>query len=294
MKKIVLVSGKLQTGKNQFADYLEQAYTLDKVEVVQDCFAQYLKDECKEDFKPLTKFLNRIANQIKSLCDPMLIYNHKTKKYDIEATKGGPEESDFMYFLQKLRTHDENFYEDKNDITRILLQTYGTEIFRKRVDNDYWVKRMISKIKESDKKVFIITDVRFPNEIDLVMEEDEFDVCTIRVERDMDRSGPEHKHPSETSLDGFNGFNYIVDNNGTLEELWNAMGAVYNELKNGISEDEHTVVDNKGNMRRVWNIDTTKLPTKKATEYLKNIIKKYKRQIPEDDTRYISRNIRIK
>lgn len=218
MKKVILVSGKLQSGKNQFAEYLEQAYTLDDVDIVQDSFAQYLKDECKEDFKPLVDYLNELADKIK-YCIPT---------HSNENIMNG--------HLMKLRTHDENFYENKTDITRILLQLYGTNIFRRRVDNDYWVKRMITKIKESDNDITIITDVRFPNEIEMLMNEEDFNVTVIRVERDMNRDGSENEHESETALDDYNFFNYIVDNNGTLEDLWNAMDVIYGELKYGIPE----------------------------------------------------------
>jgi len=220
MKKVVLVSGKLRSGKNQFAEYLEESYIADNVSVVQDCFAQYLKDECKNDFKPLVKYLNNVADEILS-CIPI-----------------DDQEPEIMSTLMKLRTQDENFYENKNGITRILLQLYGTDIFRKRVDSDYWVKRMINKIKESENEVFIITDVRFPNEINMLCDESDFDVTSIRVERDIDRSGSENEHTSETALDNFKEFTYIIDNNGTLEDLWNAMDVVYDELKNGIDVNE--------------------------------------------------------
>ena len=214
MKKIILVSGKLQSGKNQFAKYLEQSYTLDNVDVIQDCFAQDLKDMCKKDFKPLVTYLNNLSEEIKDCIEN---YN---------------QDDEFIQTLMKLRTFDENFYENKNDITRILLQLYGTEIFRKRVDTNYWVNRMINKIKRSDKEVFIITDVRFPNEIELLFDENEFDVVVIRIERNIERDGSKHEHESETALDNYDQFTYIVDNNGSLEDLWNANDIIYNELKN--------------------------------------------------------------
>jgi len=213
MKRIYLVSGKLRSGKNQFSDYLEEKYTLDKVEVVQDCFAQALKDGCKEDFKPLVDYLNKLQEEIK---DTVELYNW---------------DDEFLECVSKMRTKDENFYENKNDITRILLQLYGTEIFRKRVNQDHWVKLMIDKIKKSDKQVFIITDVRFPNEINLVKNESDFDVISIRVERDIDRSGKENEHESETALDTYNDFDHFINNNGTLENLWNNMDSIYNEIK---------------------------------------------------------------
>ena len=136
-----------------------------------------------------------------------------------------------MYYLSKLKTVPENFYEDKTDITRILLQLYGTDIFRRRVDKDYWVKLMINKIKETNADVFIITDVRFPNEIYMVQDEKDFDVTTIRIERDMKTDDIKHEHESETALDGIDKFQYVVDNNDSLEQLWNSMITIYEDIK---------------------------------------------------------------
>jgi len=213
MKKVILVSGKMRSGKNQFSEYLEQHFILNKKTVVQDCFAKALKDNGKSDFKLLTDYLNNLYNRI-TYCIP-----------------DDDQDQELMYHLSKLKTVPENFYEDKTDITRILLQLYGTEIFRQRVDKDYWVKLMINKIKESDKEVFIITDVRFPNEIYMVQDEKDFDVTTIRIERDMKTDDIKHEHESETALDDFDNFQYVVDNNDSLEQLWNSMITIYKEIK---------------------------------------------------------------
>ena len=66
---------------------------------------------------------------------------------------------------------------------------------------------------------WIITDMRFPNEMEAVKERKGI---TIRVVRDyVLRGGPEDPkniHPSETSLDEAE-FDYEIINDGTIEEL---------------------------------------------------------------------------
>lgn len=47
---------------------------------------------------------------------------------------------------------------------RKLLQFIGTELFRNNIDDEIWVKSLWYKIKDS-KKNFVVTDVRFPNEL---------------------------------------------------------------------------------------------------------------------------------
>ena len=67
MKKVILVSGKLRSGKNQFAEYLRQSYELNKISIRQDLFAKTLKDSCREDFKPLIRDINEMATNLKSI-----------------------------------------------------------------------------------------------------------------------------------------------------------------------------------------------------------------------------------
>jgi hypothetical protein len=51
---------------------------------------------------------------------------------------------------------------------RILLQWWGTE-YRRHVDPDYWVKRLEETITSADPEdKFVITDLRFPNEAEMV------------------------------------------------------------------------------------------------------------------------------
>jgi chloramphenicol 3-O-phosphotransferase len=67
MKRIILISGKLQSGKNQLAEFLKEEFAKKNLNVGQDLFAGPLKDWCKEDFRPLTELLASIAKDIKSV-----------------------------------------------------------------------------------------------------------------------------------------------------------------------------------------------------------------------------------
>ncbi|HAT76189.1 MAG TPA: hypothetical protein DCS19_04935, partial [Flavobacterium sp.] len=106
----------------------------------------------------------------------------------------------------------------KTDLSRILIQTYGTDIFRKRVDEDWWVNKLKDKVIQSPEQVVIITDCRYPNEIEHMFA-DEFDTITIRIDRTINSNKDIHKHDSEISLDDFNEWDYRVDNNSTVKGL---------------------------------------------------------------------------
>lgn len=142
---------------------------------------------------------------------------------------------------------------------RYLLQHIGTDAMRNVIHPNTWVNALFSKYKYehknnpwyNDKGIYdvseedelqhpqmypnwIVTDCRFPNEANAIKERRGIN---IRVNRDLpckvcnltkaERRGKQcneitcpnqSKHPSETSLDDYS-FDYVIDNNGTIEEL---------------------------------------------------------------------------
>ena len=126
----------------------------------------------------------------------------------------------------------EIFQQKTIDITpRLLLQKIGTDIGRK-INPNIWVISLISEYKEefipagignfhaprpSYKSLgypnWIITDVRFPNEANIIKEKEGI---LIRLNREGIESD---NHFSEVALDDYTDFNYIIDNNNCIECL---------------------------------------------------------------------------
>ena len=127
---------------------------------------------------------------------------------------------------------------------RLLLQHIGTELFRNQIIDGIWVNALMSEYKPKEELVgttpeniqwgevypnWIITDTRFPNELQAVKDKGGIN---IRVNRPKERElilrnatsiidtrktlEPEHK--SETVLDNAE-FDYTIENDGTLDEL---------------------------------------------------------------------------
>jgi len=216
-KTVILVSGKLQSGKNSFSDYMIECFEKNKKTAIYEYFAKELKKNCNEDFSYFIEALNQFSNELKSLIqanfeilrrDSFIKLNNKLK--DIEV-------------------NDDNWYEDKNLITRTLLQTYGTNIMRKRVSDSYWVDKLKENINNSDADVIIITDVRFPNEID-AFSSSEYDVYKIRIERYIERESIENQHESETALDDYDKWDYKVINNKTKQALENQVELITKDI----------------------------------------------------------------
>lgn len=93
---------------------------------------------------------------------------------------------------------------------REFLQKLGTAV-RKEIDPDFWVKALFNTYHNGN---VIIADVRFPNEAEAIKERGGI---LIRIERPGAGAG---NHISETALDNYDKFDYIVNNDGTLEDLF--------------------------------------------------------------------------
>lgn len=106
---------------------------------------------------------------------------------------------------------------DNNMSARDILQFIGTDIFRKLKSN-IWVDATINKIKQEKPKIAIITDCRFPNEVQAIKDNGG---KVLRLTRDLHHSD----HLSESILDmdkyDWNNFDYILDNRdmSILEQL---------------------------------------------------------------------------
>ena len=112
---------------------------------------------------------------------------------------------------------------------RQFLQNLGTEAMRNGLHTNVWVNALFADYNSIDKLIriteegleeweegnypnWIITDMRFPNEMEAVVERKGI---TIRVVRPGVLVGT---HASEIALDDAK-FDYEIENNGTIEDL---------------------------------------------------------------------------
>jgi hypothetical protein len=95
---------------------------------------------------------------------------------------------------------------------RWVLQNWGTELFRIHFHQDIWLASVENKINKMDNKNIVITDCRFPNEIETIKRLGGKIIC---VKRDSCKGG---QHASDTAWKNAS-FDQVIDNNGTLEEF---------------------------------------------------------------------------
>ena len=106
---------------------------------------------------------------------------------------------------------------------RELLQELGTDVIRKKIDNDFFVRRICEDIKVYSYYFDIITisDARFPNELEWPKKifENVINIRIIRDGYDSVLTKTEQKHLTEVALDEYNNYDYVIHNDGTLEDL---------------------------------------------------------------------------
>lgn len=113
---------------------------------------------------------------------------------------------------------------------RKVMQWVGTDVLRNHFDDGIWVKSLKKKLLSLQNNNIVISDGRFPNEIDMI---NAIGGIVIRVNRDEPSWKPLYDevkdvdvlydlyniHPCETALVAYDKYDYIINNTGTLEEL---------------------------------------------------------------------------
>ena len=108
---------------------------------------------------------------------------------------------------------------------REMLQNLGTGIIREKLGKeDFFVKRIDEDLDVYNEfvKAVMLDDVRLPIEMEYFQERYPERIKTIHIIRpnfEDDLSDKARKHRTETALDDYEGFDYIIYNDGTLDDL---------------------------------------------------------------------------
>jgi hypothetical protein len=108
---------------------------------------------------------------------------------------------------------------------REILQSYGE--FYRSIDYNFWVRSLFEIIDDREYKRVIVTDVRYINEADPIMDRKGI---LIKVIRDTNNNIHGQEHISEVALDGYDNIRHVIENNGTLKDLKSAAKEVAKKL----------------------------------------------------------------
>jgi hypothetical protein len=185
---IVGISGKARSGKDTFAEMLVVKLNEFKYPpLIMMAFANELKLKCQEAFD-LT--WEQLWGDDKEKLDT------RYEKYHTSIT-GSVNTPQPIYWTG-----------------REIMQNFGA--FYRTVDQQFWIKNLFKVAEEKEYTNVMITDVRYINEADYILDHGGF---VIRIERTGKDDVHNMQHPSEIELDDYGRFSYTVLNNWTLEEL---------------------------------------------------------------------------
>lgn len=106
---------------------------------------------------------------------------------------------------------------------RELLQELGTSIIRRKIDNDFFIKRIVDDIKVYSYyfDVITISDARLPEEIDTIQSsfDKTYSVRIIRPGFVNNLSSKQKEHITEVALDNYDNYDYTIINDQSFEEL---------------------------------------------------------------------------
>lgn len=186
-----------------------------------DTIANYLKDTY--DFKH-ESFANSLKNAVS------VIFN-----WDRHMIDGSTEES------RVWREQVDQWWADRLNIPNLtprwILQQWGTEVCRQHFHDDIWIASVENKITSSNNN-FVISDVRFPNEISAIKRMNGINIWVKRGElpqwydlavnansgcrESLERMNALQVHPSEWNWVGSE-FHYIIENNSSKTDLFSSI-----------------------------------------------------------------------
>lgn len=121
---------------------------------------------------------------------------------------------------------------------RKILQDFGAE--QRARDKDIWARLACEKI-ESTAKNIVVTDFRFPNEYDFlktyfgnaISSDESYRITPIKINRTVLDSAdlPGSSNISETALDDFTDWQYELNNNSSIENLYGQLDDILEEIR---------------------------------------------------------------
>ena len=190
-KKLIGISGKMGSGKDTVGDIIR--ILTSGVLVSNDTVEHTIK----------------ISTNITGWGSPWIIKKMAGKlKFVASILSGVP-----MHLFEDQEFKKQKMDPEWGDITyREFLQKIGTDALRDKVHEEIWANSLF--VDQNDDSQWIVTDVRFPNEAVAIKKRD-----GILIRVNTTRECVVSDHPSETSLDNYEDFDYVIDNSGTISEL---------------------------------------------------------------------------
>ena len=233
MTKIIAFSGKKQSGKNTSANFIYSLYlaqtnffaeisltSTGTIEVKKKETDNWLELDVIKYYYKIGPIDPEIDDLIKLLTPIVKIYSFADiLKKDIcidilgltyDQCYGSDDDKNILTHMS---------YNNQPLSSRDVMQLVGTDFFR-NIYPDIWPSATLNKINKESPSLALITDCRFPNEVEFIQKNNG---KVVRLTRQLQNIDPQLEHISEKILDknhyDWNRFDYIVENaNASIEE----------------------------------------------------------------------------
>lgn len=133
----------------------------------------------------------------------------------------------FAYYIKDYVKRISDWDGSEDTKPRELLQQFGIELVKNKIDNKLFINRVIEDIEVFSYfyDIIIVDDARLPDEVDILKKKypNSVSIRIIRNNYDNGLTQIQKNHITETGLDNYNDFDYIVNNdeniNQTIEEI---------------------------------------------------------------------------
>lgn len=231
MVNVIVLSGKMHSGKDTFADKLRMKFEERGDSVYKIAYADSTKSEVVQIIQLILH--GRSVEEIMKIMNIEHLYGFQMTRIVNYVNQDLSENSDLKSEFYSL---DNKYLQSKLKQLkhyRLIMQTYGTDI-RRNLDSKYWINKVLDKIHRiADDNIgknvdVIVPDVRFKNEIKIGedLDSSKYRVLTVRLEapnnviKERIKNDPNDQeeisketfsHSSETELDEFKDFDLFVD-----------------------------------------------------------------------------------
>lgn len=202
MGLILGLHGTAKAGKDTTADYLISEHGWDG----KLSFAKNLKDMCQAVFFLTEDDVNTQEGKERVFPQPVVFTQRNLGSilyWMANTHKHFP-------LLKGSREHVASLVGTELTTPRHILQFIGTDICRAIIPT-YHLDIVVKAVQDNPDKDFVITDIRFPNEGDLVLDELGGSVVLITRDKDTDEN-IDRTHKSETAMLDWGRFTDVIDN----------------------------------------------------------------------------------
>jgi hypothetical protein len=209
----------------------EQEFELKRAQEAKDIHEE-LKQKEDDDNEPEQLLIAFLGNK----------YVGKSSGGNYLVTKYDFVEDYFAYLLKKsakllFNLTDKQLYGTKQDketidtryemSSRQILQKFG-EMMKKEFGENFWINSFKTRYERNYNDDVVVTDCRYKNEVNAIKDLEGY---VIKINRDTDDGSKADTHVSETEINEIFNYDYLIENNGTLEEFYGKLDEVYKNIK---------------------------------------------------------------